>query len=136
MRRNVKQWEGFGLDGVYNIALEENPPGTYFLMVGSDMDNDASICDAGEFCQLYPLNSRASEIVISGQDVQLGQFLMGFPDDNDDGTVSANSFDAVETIPSPQAGRVKTMIGGNGVRINKSQHSMNPGMCSLVLMKT
>ncbi len=75
---NVKQWDGLAVGDSYPINLASNPPGTYFLMVGSDIDNDFNICDAGEFCQIYPLNSQASEIIISNGHVQLGNFSMGF----------------------------------------------------------
>ena len=41
-------------DGVYQIDLSDVAPGTYVLVVGSDMDNDNFICDAGEACGAYP----------------------------------------------------------------------------------
>jgi serine protease len=37
-----------------NFVLEEVLPGDYFLYVGSDFNNDNSICDPGEFCGAYP----------------------------------------------------------------------------------
>ena len=41
-------------DGAYQIDLRDVAPGTYRLVVGSDMDNDSFICDAGEACGAYP----------------------------------------------------------------------------------
>ena len=41
-------------DGVYQFDLRDVAPGTYVLVVGSDMDNDNFICDAGEACGAYP----------------------------------------------------------------------------------
>lgn len=38
--------QDFNLDGILS--------GDYFLYVGSDLDNDGIICDAGEFCGAYP----------------------------------------------------------------------------------
>ena len=39
---------------MYQIDLRDVAPGTYELVVGSDMDNDSFICDAGEACGTYP----------------------------------------------------------------------------------
>ena len=51
--RSVQRLTNSG-DGVYQIDLRDVAPGTYELVVGSDMDNDSFICDAGEACGTYP----------------------------------------------------------------------------------
>lgn len=91
---NVKQWDGLPVGNEYSLSLDSNPPGSYFLMLGSDIDNDFTVCDPGEFCQIYPLNSQASEIVIENMNVQLGNFTMGFPLDEDSGGLSSGALGA------------------------------------------
>ena len=52
-------------DGVYELDLSDVAPGTYALVVGSDMDNDNFICDAGEACGAYPTLNDEAPIEIS-----------------------------------------------------------------------
>ncbi|MFO7530808.1 MAG: S8 family serine peptidase [Marinobacter sp.] len=58
-------------DGVEPRYLSEVPPGTYFLVAGSDLDNDGLICHAGEACAEYPVSGLREEIAISaGEAIQ------------------------------------------------------------------
>ena len=41
-------------DGTYSLTFNSVPTGEYQLFIGSDMDNDGFICDAGEACGAYP----------------------------------------------------------------------------------
>ena len=41
-------------DGSYSLTFNSVPTGEYQLFIGSDMDNDGFICDAGEACGAYP----------------------------------------------------------------------------------
>lgn len=41
-------------NGSYSLAFNSVPTGEYQLFIGSDMDNDGFICDAGEACGAYP----------------------------------------------------------------------------------
>ena len=116
---NVKQWQGSITSGEYPIELNSLPPGSYFLMVGSDIDNDFTICDPGEFCQIYPLNSQAIEIVVSDQDVQLGNFSMGFPDNTNDSSFSAAAFGADPQKENTNILDIKAKIGSSGVSRKK-----------------
>jgi serine protease len=77
--QNVKSWDG-PQDGIgFDISLTDSPPGEYFLMVSTDLDNDFEVCDDGELCELYPSNSTVDTIKIDDRDVQLGTFRMTFP---------------------------------------------------------
>jgi len=111
---NVKQWDGLAISGDYTITLDSNPPGTYFMMVGSDIDNDGTVCDPGEFCQAYPLNSQASEIIVAGSNVQLGNFTLGFPGDTDDGNVSSAMLGA-DPAEDPDTLEIMARIGTTGI---------------------
>ena len=60
-------------DGVYELNLRDVAPGTYSLVVGSDMDNDNFICDAGEACGAYPtLNDEAPIEITEDSSYSLG----------------------------------------------------------------
>ena len=77
----VANWEGLATDGLYPITFNDVPFGFYLLVVGSDIDNDFDFCDAGEFCQLYPLNSAPDTVIVYDRNVDLGLFTLRFPDD-------------------------------------------------------
>ncbi|MCG7198991.1 S8 family serine peptidase [Marinobacter pelagius] len=58
-------------DGVAPRFLSEVPPGDYFLVAGSDIDNDGLICHAGEACAEYPVSGLREEITITaGEAIQ------------------------------------------------------------------
>jgi serine protease len=77
--QNVKFWHGPQTSSGFDILLRDNPPGTYYLMVGTDLDNDFTICDEGELCELYPSNSQVTGIEVENRDLELGTFRMSFP---------------------------------------------------------
>ncbi|NCF43633.1 MAG: S8 family serine peptidase [Proteobacteria bacterium] len=52
-------------EGIYTLNFESVAPGSYGLVVGSDMDNDNFICDAGEACGAYPTLNDEQTIVIT-----------------------------------------------------------------------
>jgi len=112
---NVKQWDGLAVSGDYLLNLDSNPPGRYFLLVGSDIDHDFTVCDPGELCQYYPLNSQASEIIVSNENVQLGNFIMSFPDDVDGESVSSASFESDSQEQDTDILDIRDRIGNSGV---------------------
>jgi serine protease len=112
---NVKQWDGLASGSDYLVGLDANPPGTYFLLVSSDNDNDFKLCDEGEFCQIYPLASQASEIIVVDRHMQLGSFTMGFPIDDDGGNVSAAAFEPESQSSDAGILEIKSRIGISGV---------------------
>ncbi|MCG8592035.1 MAG: S8 family serine peptidase [Proteobacteria bacterium] len=50
-------------NGTYSFEFTDVSPGSYFLVAGTDADNDGFLCDAGEACGVYP--TRAAPIVIN-----------------------------------------------------------------------
>jgi serine protease len=76
---NVKQWGGDIGNSGYSISLPENVPGEYFLLVGSDLDNDFVLCDPGEYCQYYPTATEVNLIAVEDQDEIIGTFTIGPP---------------------------------------------------------
>lgn len=52
-------------DGQEPKRLNEVPPGNYILVAGTDLDNDALICHAGEACAEYPVAGLREEITVT-----------------------------------------------------------------------
>jgi serine protease len=55
--------------GRYEFAFDEVEAGEYFLVAGSDMDNNGLICENGEACAEYPVNGLPEKIVIGEEPV-------------------------------------------------------------------
>jgi len=51
-------------DGMEPKRLSEVRPGRYFLVAGTDLDNDGLICQAGEACAEYPVSGLREEIEV------------------------------------------------------------------------
>lgn len=78
--QNINQWEGLPSDGHYALSLSGVTPGKWFLVVGTDIDNDGSICDPGEFCQFYPSDGDTSPIEIRDDDIDIPSFILTPPE--------------------------------------------------------
>lgn len=48
------------------FSFSNVPHGTYGLVIGSDLDNDGYICDAGDACGAWPVLARPEPIVVTG----------------------------------------------------------------------
>ena len=55
--------------GRYEFAFDQVEPGDYFLVAGSDMDNNGLICENGEACAEYPVNGLPEKIVIGEEPI-------------------------------------------------------------------
>ena len=59
-------------NGNYALSFASVPTGEYKLFIGSDMDNDGFICDAGEACGAYPtLNLTENLSVVDDMQIDL-----------------------------------------------------------------
>ncbi len=78
--------------GRYSYDFVNIPPGDYYLISGSDSDNDFLICDAGESCGGYPLADQPQVLSLtnnrSGVDFD-SSFGVGFSAQTGDGTATA-----------------------------------------------
>ncbi|KPP99862.1 S8 family peptidase [Marinobacter sp. HL-58] len=54
-------------DGHYRFAFDDVEPGEYFLVAGTDTDNNGLICENGEACAEYPVNGLPEKIVIGDE---------------------------------------------------------------------
>jgi serine protease len=52
------------VDGSYPYSFQNVAPGTYFVIAGSDADDDGTICDAGEACGAYPTLSDPTQVSV------------------------------------------------------------------------
>ncbi|WP_271977987.1 S8 family serine peptidase [Marinobacter sp. SS21] len=51
--------------GIYRFAFDDVDPGEYFLVAGTDIDNNGFICETGEACAEYPVLGLLEPITIT-----------------------------------------------------------------------
>jgi len=73
----IVQTVAYPVQGVYQLNFAQVPKGDYFLLGGTDMDNDDVICEEGELCGGYPSVEQLLPINIS-EDVGNLQFIANF----------------------------------------------------------
>ena len=73
----VDQFEVEAHDGQYEYRFENVKPGKYRIYAGTDSNNDATICDAGEACGAFGTIDTPETIVVEG-DMQDLDFDTGF----------------------------------------------------------
>ncbi len=54
-----------GSNGIYNYSFSGIAPGTYYIVAGSDMNNDGFVCDEGEACGAFPTLTPVSKITVN-----------------------------------------------------------------------
>jgi serine protease len=50
--------------GTYTFTFSSVSGDIYYIIAGTDMDNDGFICDEGEFCGEYPVLNQPQEIIV------------------------------------------------------------------------
>ena len=73
----VGQAQGRGASGTYDFLFTGAPAGSYYLVAGTDQDDDGLICDAGEACGAWPTMGTATPVVV-GANVSGLDFTVGF----------------------------------------------------------
>lgn len=63
-RETIEQRVVKARDGSYSFSFDGIEPGEYFLVAGTDTDNNGFICESGEACAEYPVNGLPETIVI------------------------------------------------------------------------
>jgi serine protease len=61
-------------NGRYDFVFDDVEPGDYFLVAGTDVDNNGLICENGEACAEYPVNG-LPETISLGENPQTGVVL-------------------------------------------------------------
>ena len=75
--------------------------------------------DAGDLCQIYPLNSLPNEINVKDSPVQLGRFSMGFPEDADSVGASSSQLGFESLEDSPEVKEIRARIGKSGIKLRR-----------------
>ena len=75
------------VDGEYAYSITGVEPGDYYILAGSDLDNNLLICEAGESCGSYPTMGDAAVLSVDGDMTSL-DFDISFAQNLD----SARSF--------------------------------------------
>lgn len=64
-------------DGAYAFRFDSVPAGRYYIVAGTDSDNDGYICDSGEACGAYASLNELTAVTVSGNVAGL-EFMTGF----------------------------------------------------------
>ncbi|EDM46466.1 Subtilisin-like serine protease [Marinobacter algicola DG893] len=64
--------------GQYNFSFANVEPGDYFLVAGTDVDNNGSICENGEACAEYPVNGLPQAISVTDTPLESLRFSTSF----------------------------------------------------------
>ena len=89
------------VDGQYEFAFSGVPPGDYRIIAGTDMDNDAIICDAGEACGAFPSIDllRAVSVDSDREDLDFGTGFRVALESNAASTVADSGRVGVARVP-------------------------------------
>src|SRR5690606_32543003 len=64
--------------GSYRYQLDGVAPGNYYLLAGTDLDNDFIVCDPGEACGMYPTRGAPGVINVVDRNLTYIDFTTGF----------------------------------------------------------
>jgi serine protease len=91
--------------GRYPFSITNVPPGNYYIVAGSNNDNDDFFCDAGESCAVYPSFANFGPIEMGSTDLNLG----GFPIAPDTLGIGSNGA-AAASLHDPDKARAATQL--------------------------
>jgi serine protease len=61
---NAKQLNLTPTNGIYQFQFQNITAGDYYVVAGSDVDNDGQICEVGESCGAYPLRNQTELVTV------------------------------------------------------------------------
>ena len=65
------------INGTYSFQTSTLAAGDYYIISGTDLDNDGDVCDEGEACGGYPLISNLEKVSVNSNTIPLN-FSSGF----------------------------------------------------------
>ena len=74
----VSQAQGRGTGGNYDFSFSGATAGSYYVVAGTDQNNDGKICDAGEACGAWPTMGTATPVVVTTANVTGLNFSVAF----------------------------------------------------------
>ena len=98
------------LDGNFSYQFEDIPAGTYYILAGSDVDNDLIICQLGESCGAYPVLSQISNITLTDQAISDLNFVSGVL--SNFGALSGANISSMSRTPKKTLPITKRIIRG------------------------
>lgn len=75
-------------NGQYHYSFDGLAAGSYYLLAGTDSDNDFNLCDAGEACGAYPTRGLSTPVQLE-EDRLDADFLVLFGSGFDSGTLAS-----------------------------------------------
>ena len=76
-------------NGQYHYSFDGLAAGSYYLLAGTDSDNDLLLCDAGEACGAYPTRGLSTPLLLDGDRLD-ADFLVLFGSSFDSGTLASS----------------------------------------------
>lgn len=68
-QKSIAATQATSVAGGYEFAFTNATAGDYYVVAGSDLDNDQYICDAGEACGAYGVPNEMLSVAVRDQDV-------------------------------------------------------------------
>ena len=97
----IKQVSSVAVSGQYSFTIEDINPDVYYLVTGSDIDNDGFICGPAEACAYWPSREQ-EELIVANKSFDNIDMVLRF-----EAQVSASS-QALSTVNSSKALKIKS----------------------------
>ena len=97
----IKQVSSLAVSGQYSFTMEDINPDVYYLVTGSDIDNDRFICGPAEACAYWPSREQ-EELIVANKSFDNIDMVLRF-----EAQVSASS-QALSTVNSSKALKIKS----------------------------
>ncbi len=88
---NVKQDTANAFNGSYDFGFSDVVSGEYYIIAGTDLDNDGFICNTGEACGIYPDSTPDSRTFNVSGDLSNANFISGFATGQSASSLSTSS---------------------------------------------
>jgi subtilisin family serine protease len=97
----IKQVSSVAVSGQYSFTIEDINPDVYYLVTGSDIDNDGFICGPAEACAYWPSREQ-EDLIVANKSFDNIDMVLRF-----EAQVSASS-QALSTVNSSKALKIKS----------------------------
>ncbi len=81
LQQVIDEQHSAGSGGVYGVNFKDVPAGKFYIVAGTDFDNDGFVCDNGEACGGYPTLGNLETVEASDGKITGIKFNAGFQED-------------------------------------------------------